>query len=203
MKPKKKQCKGINKANQFTGCGEMVYRHRYGLCKSCYNKFLLTTSEGAEIINKAKIKARKETKKQIDSKVKEMAKKLKNHSYYLKKLQYEFNKFIRLRDRDKPCITCGAKTEWKKANASHFYAVGKVPQLRFNEDNVHSSCVKCNKWLHGNLENYAERLPKRIGQKRFNKLQESKNKDLKLSIPELKEKIQHYRNLNKEMTSKL
>jgi len=197
----KKCCKGQGKANSFDGCGKLVYRFRYGLCKKCYTSFLLTTDEGKAIINKAKIKAKTGAKKIIKERRKKIKQKLKGHSYYTQILQKEFNLYIRLRDADKQCISCDVYPEWNNSNASHYYAVGKAPQLRFNEDNVHKSCIRCNKWLHGNLEKYTERLPKRIGKERFEKLIKDQQTELKLSIPELKEKIEHYRNLNKKLKS--
>ena len=102
-----------------------------------------------------------------------------------------FNKYIRLRDKDKPCISCGK--EIKNGHASHYYSVGNYPNLRFNEHNVHLSCVECNVFKHGNLLEYEERLSNRIGV--FNKylLYKERHNTNKLSIPELEEKINEYK----------
>jgi len=81
--------------------------------------------------------------------------------------QKKFNAFIRERDKDDPCISCGS---WNTAHASHYYSAGKHKNLRFNEDNVHASCLKCNYYMHGNLIPYRENLIKKTGLERVEKL---------------------------------
>lgn len=89
-------------------------------------------------------------------------------SELLQLAQIVFNKWIRNRDEKEPCIACG-----KFANtyhASHFIPISKSGYLRFNEDNVHKSCVACNVDLNGNLEKYEHNLIKKIGKKRVENL---------------------------------
>ena len=78
-----------------------------------------------------------------------------------------FNKWIRERDKERPCVSCGS---WNTEHASHYYSSGKHTNLRFNEDNVHLSCLKCNYFLHGNLIPYRQELIKRIGIERVEAL---------------------------------
>ena len=78
-----------------------------------------------------------------------------------------FNKFIRKRDQDQPCISCGKYTTLQ---AGHFYSAGNHPSLKFNEDNVHGQCKRCNYFLSGNLLPYRDNLILKIGQERFNKI---------------------------------
>lgn len=85
----------------------------------------------------------------------------------LKKAQDVFNKWIRERDKDKPCISCGS---FNTAHASHFYPAGKYTGLRFTPDNCHLSCVKCNTYEAGNLHEYRKRLIDRIGGSRLREL---------------------------------
>jgi hypothetical protein len=76
-------------------------------------------------------------------------------------LQVIFNSYIRLRDKDKPCISCG---EFKpNMQAGHFYSVRGYDGLRFNEFNVHAECPRCNLFDEMHLLNYASNLPGRIG----------------------------------------
>lgn len=84
------------------------------------------------------------------------------------KAQTVFNAFIRKRDEGLPCISCGS---YNTAHASHFMSAGNYNYLRFNEDNVHLSCVKCNTFLHGNLIEYRKRLIQKIGQERVEYLE--------------------------------
>ncbi len=125
--------------------------------------------------------------------------KLKTHKDYLNDLQKVFNEFIRFRDKGKPCVSCGCMVNGN-GHASHFFAVGSHPNVRFNEDNVHVSCVECNLHKHGNLAEYSLRLPIRIGQERFDMLVvKAKQSLLKLSITEIKEKIEYYRKRIREL----
>ena len=52
MKRSKRTCKGMNKAIGYDSCGELVYRFRYGLCRSCFNTWRMTTEQGKENLNK-------------------------------------------------------------------------------------------------------------------------------------------------------
>ena len=70
-----------------------------------------------------------------------------------------FNKFIRLRDQNKGCVSCGAPVQ----HAGHFYSGGHYSALRFLENNVHGQCLRCNNFLHGNLNEYRRNIESRIG----------------------------------------
>ena len=135
----------------------------------------------------------KQVSKEWREEKKVLREKLKTHKDYLNELQVVFNTFIRLRDVSESCISCGANMQNRKGDASHYYSVGSTPALRFNEDNVHLACVPCNQFAHGNLLEYTERLPARIGLERFKKLKAKKNDTLKLSIPELIALTAHYK----------
>ena len=78
-----------------------------------------------------------------------------------------FNASIRERDKDLPCISCG---KYNQLQAGHFYSAGHHELLRFEEDNVHGQCVKCNYFLSGNLIKYREGLIKKIGIERVERL---------------------------------
>lgn len=81
-----------------------------------------------------------------------------------------FNKYVRLRDVKKGCISCGKSLENIKFDAGHCFPHGHYPELRFDEDNVHGQCVQCNRDLHGNQAEYLLNLPKRIGRARYESL---------------------------------
>ena len=124
---------------------------------------------------------------------KKILEKLETHSDWLKKLQKVFNTYIRYRDKDKRCISCKTPLNGRKFDAGHCYSVGAYPNLRFNEDNVHGQCVHCNQHKHGNIHEYMSNLPIVIGDVAFEKLQEKRNDTLKLTIPEIKELIEFYK----------
>lgn len=126
---------------------------------------------------------------------------LKTHKDWLQELQKDFNTFIRLRDRDQPCISCGTTRTDIKYDAGHMFSVGAYPNVRFDEDNVWKQCSNnCNMHLSGNINEYRPRLIEKIGVERFEALEfRARNGVLKLSIPEIKEKIEYYRNRIKEL----
>ncbi|HDL2201950.1 TPA: recombination protein NinG, partial [Mannheimia haemolytica] len=109
-----------------------------------------------------------------------------------------FNKFIRLRDKDLPCISCGRhhQGQW---HAGHYKTVGGNPELRFNEDNVHRQCSVCNNHLHGNIVNYRVNLIEKIGLERVEFLERKDHPPLKLTIEQIKDLIKVYKAKCKEL----
>ena len=170
-------------------------------CKNCKEPFapIRTTlekycskSECMQVfISEAKEKAWKKTKA-----VKK--EELMTVQDYVKIAQQVFNKYINLRDNGLPCISC-EKTINGRVNASHFYNANNHWNVRFNEDNVHSSCITCNQYLSGNLIEYSERIVKKIGAKRYEKLKADAKKTRKFTIEELKEIIETYKQKIKEL----
>ena len=69
-----------------------------------------------------------------------------------------FSQKVRERDSFR-CFTCDAILDKYTSQAGHF----KHNRLDFDEINVNCQCVKCNKWKHGNLGEYAIRLIKKYG----------------------------------------
>ncbi len=78
-----------------------------------------------------------------------------------------FNSFIRERDKDQPCISCGSYSDLE---AGHYHSAGNFESTRFNEFNVSGQCKKCNSFMHGNLILYGKGLIKRYGQEEYDKL---------------------------------
>ncbi len=73
-----------------------------------------------------------------------------------------FSKFIR--NRDKNCVTCPTG---KAENAGHFWHA----VLDFDEMNINGQCVRCNKWLSGNLAIYSTYLINKYGIEKFKDLE--------------------------------
>lgn len=115
------------------------------------------------------------------------------------KLTIIFNKFIRLRDMSKGCISC---LTGRCENAGHFIGVGADPRpsIRFDEMNVHGQCIHCNHTLEGNKEAYRKGLTRRHGKEVVEKL------EIKRSLPqnpwtafEYQAMIKHYQQRLKQM----
>ena len=120
-----------------------------------------------------------------------------SRSHQLKLAQQEFNKFVRLRDADRPCISCG-RFHKGKYDAGHYRSVGAASHLRFNEDNCHAQCVPCNRHKSGNAIDYRINLVKKIGLERVEAL-ENDNQPAKLNIDEIKAIRVKYKEKCKEL----
>ena len=124
-----------------------------------------------------------------------MAKKLTTGKL-IKKLQPIFNKYIRLRDKDKPCISCGKYVDFNDTDGGHFYPTQGYSGLRFDEDNVFKECRYCNRYDEAHLIEYAENLKQRIGLEDYEALKQRardyKANGIKWDRAELEEKIKYY-----------
>ncbi|MDC9599028.1 recombination protein NinG [Xenorhabdus anantnagensis] len=87
---------------------------------------------------------------------------VKPRSYWIQQAQRAVNAYIRERDRDLPCVSCGTYTsaQW---DAGHYRTTAAAPQLRFDERNIHKQCVVCNQHKSGNLVPYRVELIRRMG----------------------------------------
>ena len=122
--------------------------------------------------------------KTVKKEVKEAKLKLKSRSDWLKDTQVVFNKYIRLRDQDDGCISCGSKSAYAY-HAGHYRSIGSAGHLRFNEQNCHRQCSACNTHLSGNLIRYRLGLIRKIGIHAVETL-ESDNDTIKIGIEEIK-----------------
>ncbi|QDP51085.1 MAG: putative protein ninG [Prokaryotic dsDNA virus sp.] len=141
---------------------------------------------------------KKEASKKWNREKKKRKEKLQTTQELMKVAQTIFNKYIRLRDKGNPCISCGNPVP-KKINAGHYIASGKSKFLTFNEDNVHLQCEYCNTYLHGNLLDYRINLIKKIGIDRVQYLEENRHKTKKYTREELKKVQKKYKKLYKNL----
>ena len=119
--------------------------------------------------------------------------KLKTREDWLKDVQAAFNKYIRTRDRGKPCICCGENNNNEYGwDCGHFKSIGSHPELRFELTNAHRQLSRCNRGAAKYRTNerttsarYEENLIKRIGQEKVDWLN-SKHEPKKYTIDELK-----------------
>ena len=80
-----------------------------------------------------------------------------------KKLWDLQSKVIR-QEADGVCYICGDKRDWKLQQAGHYCHCSKMNPLSYDLRNIKCSCVRCNKWLSGNLGQYATKLIKEYGE---------------------------------------
>jgi ribosomal protein L44E len=176
-------------------------------CKFCRkpasNRFGLHTFCDTEcayqfaIAAKEKLAAKKQKEFNAETRRRKVA--LKSRGDWLKDLQVVFNRFIRLRDDNLPCVSCGRfhEGQW---HAGHYLSVGAHPELRFEPLNVWRQCMPCNAHLSGNQVNYRIELINRIGLDKVEWL-EGKHEPLKLTIDEIKILIAEYKSKIKQLES--
>ena len=128
--------------------------------------------------------------KTVRKEVKEAKQKLKSRSDWLKDTQVVFNKYIRLRDQNDGCISCGS-TSASAYHAGHYRSIGSAGHLRFNEQNCHRQCAACNTHLSGNLIRYRLGLIRKIGILAVETL-ESDNATIKINIEEIRLLKDHF-----------
>jgi hypothetical protein len=105
-------------------------------------------------------------KKQFQDQCKEERKSFYESEKGLDQLEHEarkeFQSWIRLRDVDYACISCGT-TYTRQWDGGHFYKAELYSAMIFNEMNCHKQCCYCNDHLDANLLEYRKGLIKRYG----------------------------------------
>jgi len=93
---------------------------------------------------------------------KERKEALKSKNDVAKEVERIVNAYIRERDKDLPCVSCGTFTSasWE---AGHYVSVGANKTIRFEPENIHKQCHSCNHHKGGNAIPYRINLIKRIG----------------------------------------
>ena len=183
-----------NSKRKCAHCGDRKLAnsmHIHGAQAFCNKEHFIeyATSQSKRLIKKGDAIRRKESNK-AHRKAKE---KVKTLSEWKKDAQFWFNKFIRLRDAGKPCVSCDKPDNGEhQRHASHYRSVGACSSMRYHEENVWASCSVCNNHLSGNLAEYRIRLIKKLGLERVEWI-ESQPKSYKWTVEELKELIATYK----------
>ena len=151
------------------------FEAKYFLQKVCLNPVCLAKWVKLEREDKAdKVHAVKKRKMKDNDK-----------SLREKQAQAAFNAFIRKRDCNLPCISCGRHHDGQY-HAGHYRSRGAHPELRFEELNCHKQCAPCNNHLSGNISNYRPALIERISQDKVDWI-EGPHEPKKYTCAELKE----------------
>ena len=125
----------------------------------------------------------------------EAKKRTKSKAQWRKEAQAAFNAYIRERDRDQPCISCGRHHDGQY-HAGHYRTTASAPELRFYEDNCHKQCAPCNNHLSGNIAEYRKALVTKIGIERLDSL-EGPHEPMRYTIEDYQRiKDKYKKNLN-------
>lgn len=159
-----------------------------GKCKVCKGDFikfnsLQTICAKLRCLKQAgKLKRREEA-----AELKKRKEAVKSRSQWMKEAQNEFNRYIRLRDRNHGCICCGRKSSGSSLggefDAGHYRSRGAASHLRFDERNVHAQLKHCNRYAFDSSA-YRAGLCERIGEREVEAL-EADNSKRKFSIGDL------------------
>lgn len=149
-------------------------------CKFCKDKFepakpLQMVCSWVCGIKYSNILDAKKENKDWKEKKKVLKEKLKTLTDYKNEARLYFQKWIRQRDAELPCISCGTikSPYW---DSGHFLKAELFTGLIFNEKNVHKQCRKCNFYLNGNEGAYRLGLINRYGYEYVLELEKLKDK---------------------------
>lgn len=178
-------------------------------CKICKAKFTATfdnvwwccPEHGAKY-GLQELKKKLEKKKQVQTQQERVAWRkrkaaVKPLKHWEDMTQRVVNDYIRERDFDLPCISCGTfeTVQWE---AGHYRSRGKASHLRYNEDNINKQCHHCNVQLSGNQQQYRINLIEKIGAVRVEAL-ENNNTPHRYTIEELEGIRRHYSALRRAL----
>lgn len=133
------------------------------------------------------IKAKKEKEKSDRKQMRERRSALKTKSQWQKEAQNAFNRYVRLRDAGKPCISCERMPQQKLGgtmDCGHYRTRGAAAHLAFNLHNTASQCVYCNRDRAGAQKAFEQGLIERIGKDAV-ELLNNNNEIRKFDIPYL------------------
>lgn len=169
-------------------------------CKHCGELFtpdrpMMSTCSYHCAIEYAKATKAKAVKKENSKAKKEFNQ--TDRKYLLELAQKTVNTFIRMRD-GKYCISCGKSGEQGAYHAGHFKSQGGNSAIRFDENNIHVQCYRCNVELSSNQSAYRPALIKKIGINEVIRLETTKNTKL-WTVEELHDIIKIYKQKIKDL----
>lgn len=141
--------------------------------------------------------------KEVLKRVKQMKKDLVSPKDLEKVAKRVFQKWVRLRDTNLPCISCGTETS-KQWDGGHYKKAEIYSGVIFNEFNVNKQCSYCNKHLHGNELNYRAGMIKKYGVGCVESLESLANRtrQYRYTTDELLEIIKTYKEKTKILLTK-
>ena len=148
-------------------------------CKVCKSEFkpfksiqVVCSHQCAAVLGKEKA-AKKEAKEWRERRRK-LSEGLETRTQKINKVRKVFQQWVRLRDKNKPCISCGTLTaqQW---DAGHYLKAELYTGLIFTENNCFAQCSRCNQHGGGMQAEYRIGLVERIGEERVKALETKKD----------------------------
>jgi hypothetical protein len=149
----------IIKTKYCTECGRGF--KPFGIQSVCSTPCAIKKAKASEAKKKeaAKKKAASEWKVERARRVDKM----KTRTQKINDVRPVFQKWIRHRDKNLPCISCDTQTA-TKWDAGHYLKAELYTGLIFTEVNCHKQCQRCNQYGGGMQAEYRIGLVKRIGE---------------------------------------
>ena len=126
-------------------------------------------------------------------------------SALVKKIDYAFKRYIRLRDTEDGafrCCSCGAYKPYAQADGGHFINC-RWMATRWREDNVHAQCSSCNRFSEGNASGYALFMIDKYGREHVEYLNVLSRETMKYTDAEGEFLLKEYRKKYKELEWKI
>ena len=139
----------------------------------------------------ALIDSKEKNLKKYYQETKKLKEKAKTKSDWMKEAQQAFNAYVRLRDRNRPCISCG-EFHNGQYHAGHYRTTARAGHLRFHPFNNNRQCAPCNNHLSGNIIEYRKGLINKIGIKNVEWL-ENEESNYKFTIDDLQDIKKYYK----------
>ena len=176
-------------ANQ--SCRQYFHPARDGQVVCCYECATVvakaqTAKNRAEALQAEK-KRQREDEKAGRQRRRERRVALKTKTQWKSEAQNAFNRYVRLRDAGKPCISCGRLPAQKYGgtmDCGHYRTRGAAGHLAFNLHNTAAQCVQCNRDRAGAQKAFEHGLIQRIGSEKVEALNNN-NVVRKFDIPYL------------------
>lgn len=132
-----------------------------------------------------------------------MVKKLPDRVSLKRKLWKVFSEYVRRKDADWQgfvrCVTCGKSLHWKEMDAGHYNPKTDGLAMYFEEKNVHPQCTYCNRFRHGNIQQYSLYLIRKYGPDVLKELDWKKNQLTSITEVDYIRLIDLYKNKLKEL----
>lgn len=107
-----------------------------------------------------------------------------------------FSEYIRLRDADHngfcKCFTCSNIRYWRDMDCGH--GIGRQHKgTKYNEQNNHAQCGKCNGFEGGRMDVYKEEMNRRYGAHTWELMEAAAKKPRKYTRFEIEAMTEHYK----------
>lgn len=135
------------------------------ICKVCNEPFYQTYST-LQVCCSVKCALIFNSEKEVKKRVKEMKVESQKLSDLEKVARTIFQKYIRERDKNENCLSCGTE-KTQQWDGSHLFSAEQYSGVIFDEQNVNKCCCYCNRNLYGNLLNYKEGFIRKYGENAY------------------------------------